>query len=84
MNSVDNGNWARLSSVPLVIECGHCPGVEMVWNGNRAELPDLLFGNMPSRGRVILSKRSIFLACHLCAKDLNAVIDEAGKTIVLE
>lgn len=83
VNTVDNDFARRLSGVPLVIECGHCPGVELVWNGNPDHLPDLLFANLPKRGRIILSKKSVFLACAMCAKDLNAIVEEAGKTVTL-
>lgn len=82
MNSVNNGD-KRLAGVPFIIECGHCPGIELVWNHNAGEIPDLLFANLPKRGRIVMSKKSVFVACAMCAKDLNAIIDEAGKTVVL-
>lgn len=83
MNSVDNGNIKLLSGVPLVIQCGHCSGTEIFWNGNPDVLPDLFFKNMPTGGRMILSKKSIFLACQGCAKDLDAILKEAGKSVLL-
>jgi len=81
VNSVDNGDIGR---PVLVVECGHCGGARAVWwNSKPGNPPDLWFQNFPTSGRVMLSNKTILLACDRCKGQLDVIMAEYGKTLSL-
>ena len=74
---MDNGD--NIIKPVLICHCGHCPDAEAVWGLNAdPEVPDLAWKNFPSNGRAILSRKTIFLACRMCSKDLTELNKSFG------
>lgn len=69
---------------PLMIQCGHCAQavVNYIENG-QGKPPDLLFSGFPAAGRVMLSKATVLLACERCKAQLDVIMDEYGRSLVL-
>jgi len=84
VNSVDNVNIVNIGMALLVVECGHCPGARAVWwDAKPGEPPDLWFQNFPNTGRMMLSNKTILLACDRCKGQLDTIRKDYGNVLEL-
>ena len=74
----------KIDETPLMIQCGHCSQavVNYIENG-QGKPPDLLFSGFPGAGRVMLSKKTVLLACERCKAQLDVIMAEYGKTLTI-
>ncbi len=87
-SAVNNGdkedNMAEIFTPVLVIQCSHCPGAKVEWKENSpGKPPDLIFRGFPSGGRMVMSQKTILLACDRCRGQLDVIQEEYGKTLVI-
>jgi len=74
----------KIDEAPLIVQCGHCAQavVNYIENG-QGRPPDLLFSGFPAAGRMMLSKKTVLLACDRCKSQLDVIMAEYGKTLTL-
>lgn len=62
-------------TVPMIVECGHCGGAQGLFEQQPDKAPMIYFGNFPTAGVLILTKKTWVLACRVCSRDLRRVND---------
>jgi len=74
----------KIDERPLVVQCGHCAQAVVIFMENgENKPPDLLFSGFPEAARMMLSKKTVLLACNRCKGQLDVIVEEYGKTLVL-
>jgi len=61
--------------VPFIVECGHCGGAQGLFEQQPEKAPMIYFGNFPTAGVLILTKKTWVLACRTCSRDVAGVQD---------
>jgi hypothetical protein len=66
----------------FVIQCSHCNDAKCFFleNPDGSKPVDFMWENFPRKGRMLLMKETVFLACWACREGLDAMIQEHGKT----
>lgn len=62
-------------TVPMIVQCGHCGGAQGLYEQRLDKAPLLYFGNFPTAGVLILTKKTWVLACRECSRDVRRVDD---------
>lgn len=68
----------------LICQCSHAPKARAFWTtkNDGSEPPDLFYTDFPTKGRIVMSNQTIFLACWACRDGLDVIVQEYGKTLV--
>ena len=68
----------------FVVQCGHCASAKAFWatRNDGTEPPDLFFENFPTKGRLVMTNQTFFIACWSCRESLDSIVSEFGKTIM--
>ena len=61
-----------VTSVPIIESCPHVDRPQWLWIETEAgEAPEFCYSGFPNAGRVMMSKKSVIVVCHRCARELN-------------
>ena len=62
----------KVSAVPVISSCPHLASPQVLWiESGPGEAPEFCFSGFPNAGRVVLSKNTMVIVCHRCARELN-------------
>jgi hypothetical protein len=66
----------------LVIPCAHVanPKAFFLENPDGSKPVDLMWENFPTKGRYLLMKETVLVACWACREGLDAMVIEHGKS----
>jgi hypothetical protein len=66
----------------FVIQCGHCghPKCFFLENPDGSKPVDFMWESFPTKGRMLMMKETIFLACWGCREGLDVMVQTYGKT----
>jgi hypothetical protein len=61
-----------VSSVPVISSCPHVDHAQVLWMETQpGEPPEFCFSGFPNSGRIMMSKQTVIIVCHRCARELN-------------